>query len=67
MTFPGQPARQIWRPVIFLWGHLKSVVYTDRPRTHRKIRENDGFGVSKVVTSTEDKKENKEHGNRQKI
>ena len=29
---------------------------------HRKIRVNDGFGISKVVTSTQDKKEYKEHG-----
>ena len=29
---------------------------------YRKIRVNDGFGVSKVVTSTHDKKEDKEHG-----
>ena len=29
---------------------------------HRKIRVFDGFGVSKVVTSTQDKKEDKEHG-----
>ena len=29
---------------------------------HGKIRVNDGFGVSKVVTSTQDKKEVKEHG-----
>ena len=34
---------------------------------HRKIRVNDGFGVSKVVTSTQNKKEDKEHGNCQKI
>ena len=30
---------------------------------HRKIRVNDGFEVSKVVTSTQDKKNDKEHGN----
>ena len=29
---------------------------------HRKIRVNDGFGVSKVPISTQDKKEDKEHG-----
>ena len=29
---------------------------------HRKIRVKDGFGVSKVVTSTQNKKEDKEHG-----
>ena len=29
---------------------------------HRKTRVNDGLGVSKVVTSTQDKKEDKEHG-----
>ena len=29
---------------------------------HRKIRVNDGFGDSKVVTSTQNKKEDKEHG-----
>ena len=31
-----------------------------------KIRVNDSFGVSKVVTSTQDKKEDKEHKNGQK-
>ena len=30
---------------------------------HHKIHVNDGFGVSKVVTSTQDKKEDKELGN----
>ena len=29
---------------------------------HHKIRVNDGFGVSKVVTSPQDKKTDKEHG-----
>ena len=29
---------------------------------HRKIRVNDGFGVSKVVTSIQDKKEDNEYG-----
>ena len=29
-------------------------------RLHRKIRVNDGFGVLKVVTSTQDKKQDKE-------
>ena len=29
---------------------------------HREIRVNESFGVSKVVTSTQDKKEDKEHG-----
>ena len=29
---------------------------------HLKVRANDGFGVSKVVTSTQDKKEDKQHG-----
>ena len=29
---------------------------------HRKIRVNDDFGVSKVVTSKQHKKEEKEHG-----
>ena len=29
---------------------------------HRKIRVNDGLGVSKVVTSAQDKKEDKKHG-----
>ena len=29
---------------------------------HRKTRMNDGFGVSKVVTSTQDKNEDKERG-----
>ena len=29
---------------------------------HRKMHVNDGFGVSIVVTSTQDKKEDKEHG-----
>ena len=33
---------------------------------HRKIRVKDGSGVSKVVTSTQDKKEDKEHGKSQK-
>ena len=28
----------------------------------RKTRMNDGFGISKVVTSTHDKKEDKKHG-----
>ena len=30
---------------------------------HQKIHVNDGFGVSKVVTSTQDKKEDKETRN----
>ena len=35
---------------------------------HRKVRVNDGFGVSKVMTSTQDKKEDKEDiHNRQKF
>ena len=29
---------------------------------HRKIHVDNGFGLSKVVTSTQDKKEDKEHG-----
>ena len=29
---------------------------------HREIRVNDGFGVLKVVTSTQDKKKYEEHG-----
>ena len=33
---------------------------------NRKIRVNDGFGVSKVVISTHDKKKDKEHGKRPK-
>ena len=33
---------------------------------HRKIRMKDGFGVSKVETSTQDEKEDKEHGKLQK-
>ena len=33
---------------------------------HRKIRVNDSFDVSKVVSSIQDKKENKEHGKSQK-
>ena len=34
---------------------------------HRKIHVDDGFCISKVVTSTQGKKEDKEHGNRQKF
>ena len=34
---------------------------------HRKIRVNDGFGIAKVVTSTQDKREDKEHGKSPKI
>ena len=34
---------------------------------HRKIHVNDGFGVSKVMTSTHDKKEDKKRGKLQKI
>ena len=33
----------------------------------RKIRVNDGFDVSKVVTSTQEKREDKEHGKPPKI
>ena len=33
---------------------------------HRKIRVNDSFDVSKVVTLTQDKKEDKEHGKQPK-
>ena len=34
---------------------------------HRNIRVNDGFIVSKVISSTQDKKENKVHGKPSKI
>ena len=37
---PDQSSHRIWRPVIFLWGYIKSVVYTDRPRTLVHLKNN---------------------------
>ena len=57
--------------IVFIWRKLlpNHVDYFEKLMVnmlHRKIRVNEGFGVSKVVTSTHDKKEDKERGKPQK-
>jgi hypothetical protein len=50
VTIPGQPAHQIWHPVIFLWEYLKSVVYTDRPRTLVHLKNNIIRAIANIRT-----------------
>jgi len=55
VTFPGQPAHQIWRLVIFLWGYLKSVVYIDRPSTLVHLKNNITQAIANILTDVLDR------------